>query len=113
MTITSNIKTQQGVSNLKDAGKNFADAAESNAKDYTSDLANTANQLGQRVGDAARSAVNAAETYAKNAAEKAGEYTGRVNEFGHGVEDQIRTRPVQATFIALATGLVLGMLLRK
>lgn len=113
MTITSNIKAQQGVNNLKDAGKNFADAAETNAKEYGSEIANAANQVGQRVGEVARNVVNTAEDYAKTAAEKAGEFSGRVNDFGHEVEGQIRSRPLQSTLIALAAGTILGLLLRK
>jgi hypothetical protein len=91
MTITSNIKKEQGINNLKEAGRNFQDAGESTA----SDLADRALNAGQEV-----------RRYVSDAYDRA-------SEIGSEVTDKIQHKPVQATVAALFAGIVLGLLMRR
>lgn len=95
MSITSNIKKEQGVNNLKQAGRNFQDAGESAAREIGNDLIERATHAGEEV-----------RRYVSTAAD-------RVSQVGSDVETAINAKPVQSTAVALLAGFVLGLLIRR
>ena len=113
MTIQSNVKTEKGVSNLKQAGKNFSDAAQSEANDYASKATDVANQLGNKVGEY----VGDASKYLNEASRNAGKYleqaSSTVKDVSSEIETRVQDRPLTAIAATLGLGVILGMLLRK
>lgn len=95
MSITSNIKKEQGINNLKQAGRNFQDAGESAAREVGSELIERAQHAGEEV-----------RRYVSNAAD-------RVSQVGSEVESAINAKPLQSTAVALFAGIVLGLLMRR
>lgn len=95
MSFTSNVKKEQGINNLKQAGRNFQDAGESAAQEIGNDLVEKATHAGEEV-----------RRYISDA-------TDKVTRAGADLEHTIQDKPVQSTVIALCAGIVLGMLLRR
>lgn len=102
MSFTTNQKAKDGVKNLKEAGNDFQDAGRSAMRDADSALSSTA----QNLSEAAHTAGQEVRKYISNA-------THRVTDVSNEIEGNIRQKPVQSTAIALAAGVILGMLLRK
>lgn len=95
MSFNSNVKKEQGVQNLKQAGRNFQDAAENKAEEVTNDLIDRATHAGQEV-----------RRYVSQASDT-------LSRAGYEVEDAINAKPLQSTAIALCAGVILGMLLKR
>lgn len=95
MSITANAKKEQGINNLKQAGRNFQDAGRDAAEELGSNLVEKAEQAGEEV-----------RRYVSNVSEK-------MASAGSDLEHTIKEKPVQSTLIALGAGIILGMLFRK
>lgn len=91
MSFTSNVKKEQGINNLKQAGRNFADAGE---------------QMGEDLVEKATHAGEEVRRYISSA-------TDRVSRATSDLEEAIHQKPVQSSVIALCAGIVLGMLLKR
>lgn len=95
MSFNANVKKEQGINNLKQAGRNFKDAGEYALEDAGENLVDKAAHAGEEV-----------RRYISNA-------TDRVTQAGSELEHTIQQKPVQSSVIALCAGIVLGMLLRR
>jgi len=95
MSITSNIKKEQGMNNLKQAGRDFKEAGEAQAYSIGNDLIEKATHAGEEV-----------RRYVNTAAD-------RVSQASSDLEGTINAKPVQSTAVALLAGFVLGMLVRR
>lgn len=96
MNTTSNAK--QGINNLKQAGRDFqnaANSAENTAQEIGSEFAQRAVQAGEEV----RRYVNQA--------------SDRLSQVGADLEETIHAKPYQSTLMALFAGVVLGMLIKR
>jgi ElaB/YqjD/DUF883 family membrane-anchored ribosome-binding protein len=102
MTIQSNIKTASAVNNLKQAGRDAKDAANSEVNDYSSRLTDVANKVGGEVG-----------AYVDQATDYFNDATARIKTTGRQIETQIEANPLRSSIIALSAGVILGLLLRK
>lgn len=91
---TANTK-EAAANDIKDAAKNIKEEAKTTAYNSYDDLSDAANRTGRRV-----------RTFIDSAG----------NEISHATENvttQIKSNPVQSSFIALAVGFVLGALFRR
>ena len=102
MTIQSNVKSASAVNNLKQAGTDAKDAAVSQAGEYANKLTDVANNVGREVGN-----------YVETATGYLNDATTRAKSAGQAVEAQIEANPLRSSAIALAAGIILGMLMRK
>lgn len=95
MSFTSNAKKEQGINNLKQAGRNFKEAGQAATEEFTSELADRAENAGAEV-----------RRYFTDASQ-------RFENAGSDIEQAIHEKPVQSTLIALGVGVLLGMLFRR
>ena len=102
MSVTSNIKANSAVNNLKQAGNDAQAAVKSEANDYTSKLTDVANSVGKQVG-----------TYVEQASDYFDTASSRVKDAGQTIEAQIEANPLRSSLLALGAGIILGMLMRK
>lgn len=106
MTVQSTIKTNEGIANLKEAGKDFKNAAKSEVNHAAEKATDIATSLGEKVGSKIGEYAGDAEHYFDKASSAAKKWTGQV-------EDRVQERPISSILATLGFGVVLGMLLRK
>lgn len=95
MSLTASAKKEQGINNLKQAGRNFQDAGRETAEEVGNNLINKAEHAGEEV-----------RRYVSDVSQKVANAS---SELEHSIKD----KPVQSTLIALGAGIILGMLFRR
>lgn len=95
MSLTSSAKKEQGISNLKQAGRNFQDAGREAAEEAGNTLIEKAEHAGEEV-----------RRYVSDVSQK-------VAHASSDLEQTIKDKPMQSTLVALCAGVVLGMLFRR